>query len=108
MALEVLTQIKAAEEKALDTRRTAAAAAKDSLKLAVQENDEIKDKELTEARRQSLAVVDAAQQAAKKELEALKEERIAACQALKAGAEKKLGAAADVCIERILNSYGAS
>ncbi len=108
MALEVLTQIKAAEEKALETRRTAAAAAKDSLKLTVQENSEIKDKELTQARRQSLDVVDAAQQAAKKELDTLQAQRTAACSALKVSAEKKLGQAADVCIERILKPYGAS
>jgi hypothetical protein len=38
MALEVLTEIKAAEEAALETRRVAAAAAKDSIKLAEQEN----------------------------------------------------------------------
>jgi len=102
MALDVLNDIKAAEEKALETRRTAAAAAKDSLKLAAQENSDIKDKELTKARRDNLAVVDAAQEAAKQELDALQQTRVVACETLKKNAESKLGTAADVCIERIL------
>ena len=102
MAIDVLNEIKAVEEKAAETRRTAAAAAKDSLQLAVQENNEIKDKELTAARRESLAIVDAAQADAKAELDKLQVTRTDACEKLKADAEKRLDAAANVCIERIL------
>ena len=102
MALDVLNEIKAAEERAAKTRLTAAAAAKDALKIAIQENSEIKDKELTAARRESLDVVDAAQEAAKAELDILQEKRIASCKTLKSDAEGRLDAAADICIERIL------
>ncbi|MDD5016995.1 MAG: hypothetical protein PHO15_02705 [Eubacteriales bacterium] len=102
MAIDVLTEIKAAEEMACETRRVAAIAAKDAIKLAQQENEEIKDKLLTEARRDSIAIVDAAQQAAKKELDALLKQRMKACEKLKQDAEKKLSSAADVCLERIL------
>lgn len=102
MALEVLTEIKAAEEKALETRRTAAVAAKDAIKLAQQENNEIKDKQLTDARRESIAVVDAAQKAAKQELDAKQEKRRQEFETLKQNAQNKLSQAADVCLERIL------
>lgn len=102
MAMEVLTEIKAAEEKARETRRVAAAAAKEAIKLAEQENSEIKDKELTEARRKSIVLVDDAQNAAKQELDAMQEERMKECENLKATAQKNLSRAADVCLERIL------
>jgi len=102
MAMEILTQIKEAEEKARETRRVAAIAAKDALKLADQENSEIEDKQLTQARRSGLEAVEAAEQAAKKELDALQAKRLKECEGLKTAAKEKLSAAADVCLERIL------
>jgi len=102
MANEVLTEIKAAEEKARETRRVAAQAAKDALKLAEQENSEIKDKELTAARKAALQQVDAAEQAARQELDAQQQQRMQQCEGLKTQAEKNLSKAAEVCLERIL------
>ena len=102
MAIDVLNKIKVSEEKAAETRRVAAIAAKESLKLAEQENTEIKDKELTKARQTGIHVVEEAQRDAKAELDALQEQRIKECEKLKQDAEKKLSQAADVCIERIL------
>lgn len=102
MAIDVLKQIKAAEKKAAETRRVAAYAAKDALKLAEQENNEYKDKELTQARHDAIAVVDAAQKAAEKELSVLQDKKTKASEELKRSAGKKLSSAADVCLERIL------
>ena len=90
MAMEVLTQIKDAEQKALETRRVAAAAAKDAIKLAEQENEEISDMELTAARREGIDIVEAAQKAAKAELDALQQQRMQECDKLKRDAEKNL------------------
>lgn len=102
MAIDVLNEIKAAEEKARETRRVAMASAKDALKLAEQENNEIKDKVLTEARRKGIETVEAAEHAAKAELEKQQAQRLKACEDLKARAQERLSAAADVCLERIL------
>ncbi len=102
MAIDVLNQIKAAEEKAEETRRVAAMAAKDALKLAQQENSEYKEKELAKARHEAIAVVDAAQKAAQAELDAQQNKRLEKNEELKQNAQKKLSQAADVCLERIL------
>ena len=102
MANDVIKDIKAAEEKAHETRRVAAIAAKDSVKIAQQENAEIKDKEITQARRSGISVVEKAETEAKAELEALQKERAIECDRLKAEAEKNLSRAADICLERIL------
>lgn len=103
MALEVISQIKAAEQEAEDIRRTAVTVAKDALKTAVRENAQIEDETLTQARRTSLEKVDAAKAAAKAELEEVQKQRLRECDALKEDARKRLGAAADICIERLLS-----
>lgn len=74
MAIEVLSKIKSAEELAAESRRVAAIAAKDAIKLAQQENDELKDTLLTKARHDSIAIVESAQQEAKIELDALQDQ----------------------------------
>lgn len=102
MAMDVLTEIKAAEEKAHETRRVAAAAAKEAIKLAEQENSSFKEKELATAKLESLAAIEAAQQEAKAELDALQQQRMMECTALKQKAEKNLSRAADICVERIV------
>jgi hypothetical protein len=102
MAMDVLSEIKAAEEKALETRRLAAIAAKDALKLAEQEHAEIADKELTAARRTALDKVDAAKASAKAELDKQQQKRLSDCDALKSAAGQRLERAAQVCMERIL------
>lgn len=101
MALEVLSEIKAAEAQAKEKRRVAMLSAKDSLKFAEQEDSEIKDKELTSARHEGLEFVNKAEQEAKTELDALQQKRNLECEKLKTRAEKKLEAAADICLERI-------
>lgn len=102
MAIEVLSKIKSAEESAAESRRVAAIAAKDAIKLAQQENDELKDTLLTKARHDSIAIVESAQQEAKIELDALQDQRKKECEKLKQASEKKLSRAADICLERIL------
>ena len=102
MAIEVLSDIKTAEEQALETRRLAAIAANDAIKLAQQENEKIKDELLTQARRDSIEIVEDAQQTAKVELETRQKQRINACETLKQAAQARLSRAADLCIERIL------
>jgi len=102
MAIDVLNDIKAAEEKAQEIRRVAAIAAKDAVKLAAQENAAYEDEELTQARRLSLKKVDEGRQAAKAEMEKQQAQRLKECEALKENAKKKLTDAADVCLERIL------
>lgn len=102
MAMDVLSEIRAAEEKALESRRLAAIAAKDALKQGEQENAEITDRELTAARRAALAKVDAAKAAAKAELDKQQQQRLADCEALKSAASERLENAAQVLLERIL------
>lgn len=102
MAIDVLTQIKTAEEHAYETRRVAAMAGKDALKLAEQENREIKDKELSEARRNGISLVDAAQEVAKAEFDNLQKEKLQNCEILKQKAKDNLLRAANICLERIL------
>lgn len=102
MAMDVLTQIKAAEEQALEKRRVAALTAKDAIKLAEQENAEITDKELTAARHAGIEKVDAAKASDKALLDAQQKARLADCDALKAAAAQRLDIAAQVCVERIL------
>ncbi len=102
MAIDVLSDIKAAEEKAQEIRRVAAVAAKDAVKLASQENAAYEDEELTQARRLSLKKVDEGRAAAKAELDKQQAQRLMECEALKENARKKLALAADVCLERIL------
>jgi V/A-type H+-transporting ATPase subunit G/H len=102
MAKEVLSAIKEAEQQAKEKRRVAMLSAKESLKLGEQENAEIKDKELTKARHEGIEYVNEAEANAKKELDALQEKRTKECENLKVKAEKKLEAAADAVIERII------
>ncbi len=102
MAMDVLSEIKAAEEKAQELRRVASIAAKDALKSAAQENAAIEDEALTSVRRDSLNKVDSGRELAKAELDKQQQERLKECDALKARAAQKLSAAADVCLERIL------
>ncbi len=102
MAMDVLSEIRAAEEKALETRRLAAIAAKDALKLAEQEFAQIADTELTAARRAALARVDAAKTADKAELDKQQQQRMSSCDALKNAADQRLENAAQVILERIL------
>jgi V/A-type H+-transporting ATPase subunit G/H len=102
MALEVLTQIKAAEEEAVETRRIAASAAKDSLKLAEQENTAYREQMTGEARARAAQTVADAQRASKEKLDAQQAERLKGCEALRQGAEAKLEQAAKVCLERIM------
>ena len=102
MAMDVLSEIKAAEEKAQELRRVASIAAKDALKTASSENAAIEDEALTGARRDSLKKVDEGRVAAKAELDKMQADRLKECDMLKAGAKQKLSAAADVCLERIL------
>jgi hypothetical protein len=102
MAMDVLSEIKAAEEKALEKRRLAVLAAKDALKLAEQENAEIMDRELTAARRAGIQKVDAAKAAAKADLDAHQKQRLSDCNALTAAAELRLNEAVHICLERVL------
>ena len=102
MAMDVLSEIKSAEEKALELRRVASIAAKDSLKAASLENAAIEDEALTNARRDSLKKVDQGRAEAKAALEKQQGERLKECDKLKSNARQRLSAAADVCIERIL------
>ena len=102
MAKEVLDKIKQAEEQAKEKRRVALVTAKDSLKMAEQENEEIKDKQLTAARHEALEYVNKEEDKAKAELDALQEKRTLECEDLKSKAAQRLEKAADVCIERIL------
>ena len=91
-------QVQAAKEK----RRVALLSAKEALKLAEQENSEIKDKELTDARHKGIEHVNEAEADAKAQLDELQSKRNLECEDLKIEAEKLLDAAADVCIERII------
>ena len=102
MALDVINDIKAAESKAQEMRRTAAAAAKDDIKLAAEENAQILKREIGQIRQLAEATVEAAGREAKAELERLSAQQSKECDKLKATAEKNLSAAADICLERIL------
>ena len=102
MAKEVLEQIKTAEDKANETRRVAMMSAKESLKIAEQENSEIEGKELALARRDAISYVDKEEQKAKTELDVLQEKRRKECEELIKDAETRLEEAAKVCLERIL------
>ncbi len=103
MAKEVLDRIKAAEEQANEKRRVALVSAKDSLKMAQQEDETIKDKELTAARHEALVYVEGEEKKAKAELDELQEKRKKECEDLKVKAQGRLQDAAKVCIERILS-----
>lgn len=102
MALEIINDIKAAESKAEEIRRTAAAAAKDAVKLAIEENAQIREKELELIRRNAAAAVESAGKEAGQEFESLNAKRNKECEELKVKAEKNLSRAADICLERIL------
>ncbi len=102
MALEVLSEIKAAEEAALETRRIAAASAKDSIKLAEQENTAYRERMIAEAKARSAQAITEAQRVSKEKLDAQQAERLKSCEALKRNAEAKLERAAQVCLERIM------
>ena len=102
MAMDVLSEIRAAEEKALESRRLAAIAAKDALKLAEQEYAQIADTELAAARRTALDKVNAAKTAAKTELDKQQQQRMSDCDMLKSAAGQRLERAAQVLVERIL------
>lgn len=103
MAMDVLSDIKAAEQKALETRRAAQAAAKEALKQAAQQNAQLEDEEITKARRAAIEKVNAGREAAKADLDAQQSGRLKECEALKQNARKRLEKAADLCLERILN-----
>lgn len=102
MALDVIGEIKAAEEKALEVRRVAAAAAKDAVRLATDENAQILEKELSAIKQSSASAVEAAGAEAEAEFKALHEKRAGECDELKRKAEVNLSRAADICLERIL------
>jgi len=102
MALEILTEIRVAEEAALETRRIAAAAAKEALKTAEQENVAYREQLITEAKARAAQAVAVAQQASKSRLDAQQAQRLMALDALRGGAEGRLKKAAEVCVERIL------
>jgi vacuolar-type H+-ATPase subunit H len=102
MALDVITEIKAAEEKAQEIRRAAAAAAKDAIKRAAEECAQARESELLSFRKSNEAMVEAAGEAAKNELEAQSAERSKECEELKIKAEGNLSRAAEKCLERIL------
>jgi vacuolar-type H+-ATPase subunit H len=102
MALEVINDIKAAENKAEEIRHTAAAAAKDAVKLAIEENAQITEKELELIRQNAAAAVESVGREAGQELESLNAQRNRECEELKHKAEKNLSLAADICLERIL------
>ncbi len=102
MALEVLTQIKAAEETAQETRRNAAAAAKDLIKLAEHENAAYTQQVIDKAKAQSALAIANGLQASKEKLEAQQTQRLEGCSVLQKSAEAKLEQAANVLLERIL------
>lgn len=102
MALDVINDIKTAESKAEEIRRTAAAAAKDAVKLAIEENAKIREKELGLIRKNAAAAVESAGKEASKEFESLSAHRNKECEELKAKTAKNLSRAADICLERIL------
>ncbi len=102
MAMDVLSEIRAAEEKALESRRLAAIAAKDALKLAEQEFAQIADTELAAARRAALDKVNGAKTAAKTELDKQQQQRMSDCNTLKSTAGQRLERAVQVLVERIL------
>lgn len=100
--MEVLSEIRSAEEAALEARRVAASAAKDSIKLAEQENEAYKEQMIAEAKVRAARAIAEAQQASKQKLDAQQAERLKGCDALKRNAEARLDRAARVCIERII------
>jgi len=102
MAMDVLSEIRAAEEKAQEIRRTAALAAKDALKLAEQENARLLEKELSAARAAASQRVEAAKAADQAELDKQQARRLADCDALKAAAASRLDAAVQISLERVL------
>ncbi len=102
MALDVINEIKAAEEKAQEIIRAAAAAAKDAVKRAAEECAQARESELLSYRKSNEAMVEAAGEAAKQELEAQSAERTKECEELKIKAERNLSRAAEKCLERIL------
>jgi vacuolar-type H+-ATPase subunit H len=102
MALEVIGEIKAAEEKAQEIRRSAAAAVKEAVKLAAEENLRAKEKQLSAVRLKNAESVEAAGEAAKREFESLSVQRGRECEELKAKAQNNLSRAADACLGRIL------
>lgn len=102
MALEVLTEIKAAEESALETRRIAATAAKESIKLAEQEDDAYREQMIAKARANAAKTVAEALSASQKKLDAQQAQRLKAADTLRANATGRLQSAAKACVERIL------
>ncbi len=102
MAFDVINDIKAAESKAEEIRRAALGAAKDAVKLAAEENAQILKRELGQMRQLAAVTIEAAGAEAKIELERLSAQKNKECEDLKAMAEKKLPAAAGICLERIL------
>lgn len=102
MALDVIGEIKAAEEKALEIRRVAAVAAKDAVRLASEENAQIMEKELSAIKQSSALAVEAAGAAAEAEFKALHDKRAGECDDIKRKAKVNISRAADICLERIL------
>lgn len=102
MAIDILNKIKSAEAQADEIRRKASLSAKDALKAAAKECEQLEDEMLTQARRASLERVDTAKQAVYSKLNAQKAQRQLECDELKAAAQNKLEKAADICIEGLL------
>jgi len=86
----------------LETRRVAAAAAKEALKTAEQENAAYKEQMVADARARAQQSVAQAQQASKERLDAQQAQRLSGLDTLRSGAEGRLKRAAEVCVERIL------
>jgi hypothetical protein len=102
MALDVINDIKAAENKAQEIRLAAAAAARDDIKLAIEDNAQTREAEIESMRQNAAITIEAAGEEAKIELGRLSAQRCAECEGLKAKAEKNLSRAAGICIERIV------
>lgn len=102
MALDVINDIKAAESRAEEIRREALGAAKDAVKLAIEENAQIREREIGQMRQIAAVTVEAAGEETKIELELLSAQRNRECEELKSKASSHLSRAADICLERIL------
>jgi hypothetical protein len=101
MALEVLEQVRTAEEAALETRRVALASAREAVKLAEQENAAYREQRIGKAKADMAKAVAEAQQASQGRLEERQAERLAKLDAL-SGDEDCLKRAAKAVLERIL------
>ncbi len=102
MALDVINEVKAAEQKAQQIRQTAAAAAKDAVKLAAEQNRGIMEKELDMLRKKAAQKIEEAEKEARAAFDEQSAQRSLECEQLKLKAQKNLSHAAEACLERIL------